>query len=148
MWSSTDVQKQVGQTIVQLPHDRQRSATSSQLGMLGVVVEERRGCRWCPAAGPSAASSVVDHLRRPGPVALGGRPCAAASRTSAPRSDPALARNRCVTVEQLGEGQVEARVWRCGPVPMETQKQVPLGSEQTTVTRKASLRRAAYRASW
>ena len=30
--SSTEVQKQVGQTIVQLPHDRQRAATSSQRG--------------------------------------------------------------------------------------------------------------------
>ena len=30
--SSTEVQKQVGQTIVQLPHERQRSATSSQRG--------------------------------------------------------------------------------------------------------------------
>ncbi len=38
--SSTLEQKQVGQTSVQLVQDRQRSATSSQRGMLLVAVQE------------------------------------------------------------------------------------------------------------
>ncbi len=68
--SSTEVQKQVGQTIVQLPHDRQRSATSSQ-----------RGCsrlRWS-----RSRMSVVSSVR----PCSGGRPLArraAPARSSGP----------------------------------------------------------------
>ena len=41
MSSSTSVQKQVGQTIVQLPHVKQRSATSSQRGWSRFCISEQ-----------------------------------------------------------------------------------------------------------
>ena len=54
--SSTVVQKQVGQTIVQLPQVRQRSATSSQRGCSRLRQQQVVDARRCPAAAPSGAA--------------------------------------------------------------------------------------------
>ena len=109
--SSTVVQKHVGQTIVQLPQVRQRSATSSQRGCSGLRVAAGRGC-------PSM-SSVAAHLARArrSTTALGApaRRLGAAARCGSvgEHLGAALAADLdeeavAVVVEQLGQREVEA----------------------------------------
>ena len=70
------------------------------------------------------------------------------ARRSASTSAPALAADLddeavAAVVEQLGEREVEAARSPAGPVPIETQKQVPPAWPQLTATMNAPSRRAA-----
>ncbi len=108
--SSTVVQKQVGQTAVQLLQARQREATSSQRGLSAPAYSSSL----MPVGVQRAAHPSRWPPRRPGRRRRGRRPspCAApiSSRTSAPcrltdlDDEPVRP-----AVEQLGEGQVVGR---------------------------------------
>ena len=111
VWSSTEVQKQVGQTIVQLPQDRQRLGDVVPARVLGVVVEQVADVGGVHAAGPSGATARVDDLARPRPSSAAGcRPRASRSSTAAPRSLPGRDEEPVLAVEQLGQREVVARV--------------------------------------
>ena len=84
-------------------------------------------------------------------VAVAGCVGSSAS-TSAPRSVPTSATNRCGPPAPSGPGasSVSTRSYPdagLGEPPVETQKQVPAGSAQATATRNAPARRRTYRVS-
>ena len=94
VWSSAEVQKQVGQTIVQLPHDRHRLGDVVPARMLGVLVEQGADVRGVHRAAHPPRRVVDDLRRRPGPRR--SRPArSSCSSTPAPRSLPARARKVC-----------------------------------------------------
>ena len=135
--SSTEVQKQVGQTIVQLPQVRQRSATSSQRGCSRLASSSSRTSseRMCRPMLPAASRhhGVGRALGRASPRPRG----AAWSRAvAAPRSLPTSTRNSCSSPSS----SVSARskpAFAFGPVSIETQKQVPPAWPQFTATMNA-----------
>ena len=93
--SSTEVQKQVGQTSVQLPQVRQRSAVSAKRGWSRLAREQVAQVNRLERAA-HLGLGVARHLRRR--VEVGRRRPHAAERsasTSAPRLVPASARKRC-----------------------------------------------------
>ena len=95
--SSTLVQKQVGQTSVQLPQVRQRSATSSQRWMLEVAREQVADVGRVERAGPSSRLRPARRRhRRPRGRSAGAAPARERPRAPrAPRSLPASTRKRC-----------------------------------------------------
>ena len=131
--SSVVVQKQVGQTIVQLPQVRQRSATSSQRSdsRLSRSSAARSGSGICrpirPAAARTASAGLGALRRRP----AGGRsrPSTRAAFLGADVGDETVPG----VVDPLGQRQVVAGPG-LGPVPIEAQKQTPPGSVQPAAT--------------
>ena len=112
--SSTVVQKQVGQTIVQLPQVRQRAATSSQRGCSALRVEqlpevdrvERRGpsaLRRARATAPARARSVAGGRRGAAPRRAPRRPA-----RSRPRPGSGAGRRRAAR-SAPGRSRVSAR---------------------------------------
>ncbi len=134
------VQKQVGQTMVQLAQVRQRSATSSQRGCSRLRASSscRSSARMAaahagaPSAATTASALAISSLRR---RAMRQRrrapPC--------PPPSPASTRKDAGRVDELGQREIETRRRPSGPCSIETQKQVPPASPQLTATMKALL---------
>ena len=140
--SSTVLQKHVGQTSVQLPQLRQRSATSSQRGCSALA---------CSRSRMSVTSSVAAHRRaRSRGGGVGRVPLVALGVAVLERREhvgPALAADLdheavAVVVEELGQRQVEAAGDPRAGVHRQ-QKHVPPARPQLTATKKASRRRAS-----
>ena len=142
--SSTAEQKHVGQTIVQLPQVRQRSATSSQRGCSRLLASRSRRSSasivpphpLAPRRSTDAAAALEVGLDRGARRQLG-------EHLGAALACPASTRKPVLAVEDLGQREVVARPRPSGPVPIETQKHVPPGSKQFTATTNAPSRRAA-----
>ena len=106
--SSTEVQKQVGQTMVQLPQVRQRSATSSQRGCSRL--RRRSSCRssacisrpMLAAVRATTASAAATSSR------VAAR-CGSSARTARPASVAASTRKQMLALdEKLGQREIEA----------------------------------------
>ncbi len=138
--SSTDVQKQVGQTIVQFVQARQRSATSFHRGLAALVYSRSRRSSvrivrpiraTAPATTASAAAKSVG-------VAGAG---ASSARSSSPAGVPVSTRNRWGSSSSVSVRSAPGPGF--GPVPIEAQKHVPAGLAQVTAIRKERDLRAA-----
>ena len=140
--SSTVLQKHVGQTSVQLPQLRQRSATSSQRGCSAFACSRSRmsvtsSVRPIDARARSAAASGA---RRSSPSASR---CSSAASTSAPRSLPTSTTKRWPSSSSSSVSARSKPAVTRGPVSIEAQKHVPPARPQLTATKKASRRRAS-----
>ena len=140
--SSTVVQKHVGHTEVQFPQVRQRSATSSQRGCSRFAWSSSRRSPAsisrpiCPAARSAAASGA------PVSASVASR-LGSSARTSAPSSLPTSTVKRCPSPSSTSVS-ARSKPWvHRGPVPIDTQKQVPPAWPQLTATTNAPRRRAA-----
>jgi hypothetical protein len=134
------VQKQVGQTMVQLPQVRQREATSSQCGdsRLAASISGRPSVRIvrpmrvaASATAPTACRTVASSAGRRGRSAS----------TSAPAGVPARTRNRWTspsTSSVMARSKPDSVP---GPVPIEVQKQVAPGSVHSTAMTRLPSRR-------
>ena len=102
-----------------------------------------RGGRWCRAVGPSARrrrSTARPAASRSASVAARARQLGQdLGAALGPGLDEEAVRLRRGSRSAPGRSRLSA----FGPVPIETQKQVPAGSKQLTATMNASLRRAA-----
>ena len=106
--SSTEVQKQVGQTMVQLPQVRQRSATSSQRGCSRLAAAARAG-RPSASAGPSRRPCAATTASRRVQVAVRRRARAAAPPAPRlPASRAGLDEKPVLALGDLGQRQVES----------------------------------------
>ena len=137
--SSTEVQKQVGQTMVQLPQVRQRSATSSQRGCsrLRSRSSRRSSARICRPI-EAAVRATTDRGGRRFSRSVAAR-CGSSASTSRPTSEPASSDEALAAVDELGRARGRSRHSAFGPVFIETQKQVPPASPQLTATMKAAV---------
>ena len=139
--SSTVVQKQVGQAIVQLPHDRHRVAISSQRGW-----SAWRGSHSAIPSGSSerpidASATAIRRSASPissGPAGVDGT----SVRRSAPFGVPASATYRGASSPISVRATSKPRL-ALGPAPTEAQKQVPAGAVHETATMRRSRRTAA-----
>ncbi len=138
--SSTVVQKQVGQTMVQLPQVRQRDATSFQRSAANV--SRISTCR--STAGMvrpmRPAASVTRSCAAARVVSSAGRRGSSAS-TDSPSALPARARKRCPSSSSTSVSTRSYPGPAAGPASMDAQKHVAPGSVHSTATRKARSRR-------
>ena len=93
--SCTSVQKQVGQTIVQLVQARQRLATSSHIGLSALAYSSSLRPTGVQGAAHPPGRALGDRVRRRSQSSAGAVSAPIRSSTSAPRSEPTSTTNRC-----------------------------------------------------
>ncbi len=134
---TTLVQKQVGQTSVQLVQPRQRSATAAQPGCSGFSARPAWAfdmssgvpiARRAPATTSAAASSADGSATGRSSESMSADPAGEPVRTTYPSSS---------SVSATSKPEVAS-----GPVPIEVQKQVEVGVAHSTATTKVAARRA------
>ncbi len=131
------VQKQVGHTMVQLPHVRHRLATSPQCGGLPRV--DRAADADPPPASPDPSPTRRRRSRRRPRRALGrlDRPVRDGRQQLGAGGAAGLGEvGHGIAVDAFGQRQVVPGS-AGGPVPIEVQKHSPPGSVQLTATMKA-----------
>ena len=105
--SSTEVQKHVGQTSVQFPHVRHRSATSAKRGWSRLRGEQFLDARRLEPA-PHPLDGVVGHLRRRDTVVARGLAHREEGEDLVPTLGADLDEEPVPAVRELGESEVEA----------------------------------------
>ena len=137
-WTSVEVQKQVGQTIVQLAQARQRSATSAQRGLSSLSMSRSRSPSAATASSPIAARVAAT---APEAAAI----CAAVARGPGRRASSRSPAGEPEATTKPSSTSVRTRSWperTSGPVPIEAQKQLAPARVHSTATTIADSRRA------